>query len=336
MKTPNFATFFKEDGQFYFQFNDDTGKPIFFSHGYQSEKSRDNGIQVVMRNAGEKERYERQQSKKGRHFFLLKSGNNQEIGRSIAFDNEAEMEEKLQMMSGITEDTPIFDAVELPSEKEMERSKSIIAQAENPSSKELPIENMPRYKFSIIYYPDSDVWAIKHDQSGNTRQFKTCDGKLIEAFLKGHLPAEKLRTASVAAGAETQSKPPVREGIPRKQGKAIEEEIEFKLRSFRGEEAQHIAKAGDLGQLEIIPKKGVSISPAAFEAKVVAKPLEGKETVVVAEVKGQKPAYGRFFIPIYEANNLKPGMYRFTVTIHLGKEGEEVHDYSGSSLVMLN
>lgn len=329
------STFF-ENSQYYFLFNDKEGEPIFYSHGYQSERSRDNGIQVAVRNAGEEEHYERQQSKNGQYFFLLKSGNNQEIGRSITFDNEAEMEEKLQLMRDITEKTPIFDAAERAAGQQEEKAKGIVTESEKAAEKELPIENMPRYKFSIIYYPDSDVWIIKHDQSGNSRQFKTCDGQLIEAFLRGHLPIEKPKTAAAAARAEIPLKPTVQEGIPRKQDKAIEEEIEFKLRIFNGEEAQHIVKAGDLIRLEALPKKSVSISPDAFHAKVVAKPLDRKETVVVAEVKDQKPAYDRFLIPIYEANKLAPGMYRFTVKIHQGKEGEEVHDYTGSSLVMLN
>jgi hypothetical protein len=57
---------------------------------------------------------------------------------------------------------------------------------------------------------------------------------------------------------------------------------------------------------------------------------------MVVEFKEQKPAFDRFLIPIYEANRLKPGMYRFTVTIHQGKAGEEEHNYKGSRMVMLN
>jgi hypothetical protein len=340
MKTSKygFATFFKEDGQYYFQFNDKAGLPIFYSHGYQSDRSRDNGIQVAIRNAGEEERYERKESKKGQQFFILKSGNNQEIGRSITFSSIAEMEEKLDVMKGIREDVPIFDMAEPASEKEAEKAKGIVMQAEKKPAKELSVEDAPRYKFSIIYYPDTDLWKIKHDQSESTKQFKTCDGNLIEAFLKAHLPAEKARTAPVPTTDPimTQPKAPIQEGIPRKQSKTAGEEIELKLRNFRGEENEHFVKAGQLSQLEIRPKKRTIISNEAFEAKVTAKSLGDTETVVITEVKGQTPAYGRFLIPIYEANKLKAGMYRFTVNIHQGKEGEEAHDYSGSSLVMLN
>lgn len=331
-----FATFFKEDGQYFFQFNDQKGLPIFYSHGYQSERSRDNGIQVAIRNAGEEERYERKQSKKGQHFFILKSGNNQEIGRSITFNSQSEMEGELNVMKGITKDVPIFDAAELALEKKIVEARSIAESLELPSTKELPIEKLPRYKFSIIYYPDSEMWAIKHDQSGNSKQFKPCDGKLIEDFLKAHLPAEKARALTTTDPAIASPKAPTQEGIPRRKDIAAEEEFELKLRSYRGEEVQHFAKVGNLGQMEILPKKRTTISNEIFEARVTAKPLGGAETVVIAEVKGQTPAYGRFLIPIYEANKLKPGMYRFTVNIHQGKEGEEVHDYSGSSLVMLN
>ncbi len=332
-----FATFFKEDGQYYFQLNDKTGRPIFHSHGYQSERSRDNGIQAVIRNAAEKENYEPQQSKKGRHFFLLKSGNNQEIGRSVSFDSKSEMEEKLDLMMGVTEETPVFELIPPATEKpEGAETEAMAEPAEEASAKELPIENMPRYKFSIIYYPDSGLWNIKHDQSGNTRQLKTCDGKQIEAFLKAHLPLEKVKAALAAEPVIAHPKAPSQEGIPRKEDQSAEEEIELKIRSIQGKEVQHLAGDRNLGQIEALPKRRTTVSSDVYEARVVAKSLESDETVVVSEVKGRKPAYGRFVIPIFEANKLRPGMYRFMVNIHQGEEGKEEHDYSGSRLVMLN
>ncbi|MCB9265222.1 MAG: YegP family protein [Lewinellaceae bacterium] len=325
-----FATFFKEDGKYYFQFNGKDGAPIFFSHGYQSERSRDNGIQVVIRNAADDTSYERQQSKKGEHFFLLRSGNNQEIGRSATFEGKAALEEKLNVMKSIAEDVPVFELAE-----EEAKTRVMEEEPDKPSSRELPIEKMPRYKFSIIYYPDSDVWAIKHDQSGNTKQFKNCDGELIEEFLKAHLPAEKARAALVPGQLLAQPKAPVQEGIPRKADKAVEEEIELKLRNFRGEEAQHFTKAGSLIRLEAQIKGKEFVPEQAYTAKVTARPLEGKEEIMLGEIEEELPRQGRFLIPIYGANNLRPGMYRFSVRIHQGKEGEEEHDYKGSRMVML-
>lgn len=332
-----FASFFKEDGGYFFQFNDKAGQPIFYSHGYQSERSRDNGIQATIRNAGEEKHFEKKKSGKGQYCFILRSGNNQEIGRSITFDTKAEMEEKLNVMKGITEDVPIFSRSEMAAKKEAAQARAVVEPTELFSSRELPIEGLPRYKFSLIYYPDSDVWNIKHDQSGSTRQFKTYDGKRIEEFLKVHLPAEKARAVATSSDpAMAPSRATAQEGIPRKQDKVDEEQIELKLRSFRGEEARHFARTGNLGQLEILPKKERTVRPHVFDAKVTARSVERNETVVIAEVKAQKPAYGRFVIPINEANNLKPGIYRFTVAIHQGEKGEEAHDYLGSSLVMLN
>ena len=331
-----FATFFKDDGMYYFQFNGHDGAPIIFGHGYQSEKSRDNGIQVVIRNAADDAHYERQQTQKGQHFFTLKSGNNQEVGRSATFDTEPEMEEKLKLLKSITGDVPIFDAAGQPEGKAAAELQSVENTALDASNKELSIETLPRYKFSIIYYPDSDVWIIKHDPSGNTKQFKTCDGALIEAFMKAHLPAEKARVLPARESSPAQPKAPAQEVTPQKTDKLTEEKIEMKIRSFQGKEVRYFAKAGDLGQIEISPKQGSMISNKSYEARVIAKSLEDNETVVVSEIKARKPAYGRFVIPIFEANRLHPGMYRFLVTIHQGEKGQEEHDYHGSRMLMLN
>ena len=66
---PGFATFFKEDGLYYFQFNDTAGQPVLFSRGYQSDKSRDNGIKAVIRNASKEQRYETERTKSGKFYF---------------------------------------------------------------------------------------------------------------------------------------------------------------------------------------------------------------------------------------------------------------------------
>ncbi|MFZ4634537.1 MAG: hypothetical protein ACOYNO_10060 [Saprospiraceae bacterium] len=49
-------------------------------------------------------------------------------------------------------------------------------------------ETLLRYKFSVIYYPDSGVWTLKNDFTGHSEQIRTCDGTKIEQFLKTQMP----------------------------------------------------------------------------------------------------------------------------------------------------
>lgn len=49
-----------------------------------------------------------------------------------------------------------------------------------------------RYKFSVIFYPDSGVWALKNDFTGYSEQIRSCDGAKIEQFLKTQLPGSAL------------------------------------------------------------------------------------------------------------------------------------------------
>ena len=187
-----FVTCIKEDGQYSFWFNDEAGRAVLHGREYQFQKSRDRGLRALIRNAGKESQYESLQDKKGRHYFILKGGNQQEIGRSIPFEAEAEMKKTMNLLKGIKQDVPLFDIAGLSAEEAVEEAgaavekepEAIVEAAEENPGKERPAEKLPRYKFSIIYYPDSDVWVIKHDQSGNVKQLKTCDGKQIELFLR--------------------------------------------------------------------------------------------------------------------------------------------------------
>lgn len=83
---------FKNDanGEYYFAYNGDNSKTYLRSEGYTSESGRDNGIQSVIKNAPNDERW-RAKNEDGKYFFVLRAGNNQEIARSCPYDSEAAM-----------------------------------------------------------------------------------------------------------------------------------------------------------------------------------------------------------------------------------------------------
>ena len=74
----------------YFQFLSDDGQAVLNSQGYTDKEARNNGVRSVVSNADNDARYERQ-SADGKHYFILKAGNGQEIARSVTYDNEAGM-----------------------------------------------------------------------------------------------------------------------------------------------------------------------------------------------------------------------------------------------------
>lgn len=341
-----FATFFKEDGLYYFQFNDSLGEPVLFSRGYQSEKSRDNGIKAVIRNAAKEERYELGNTKSGKHFFKIKSGNHQEIGRSPLFGNKSSMEEKRDLLKAVQKDTPVF--------KLAAKETATAAPSPDPPTPKVKassiqrkgeVANLPRYKFSIIYYPDSDIWKIKHDLSGNLKQFKDCNGALIEQFLKSHLPQEKIEKTRAMQESQrkqvaqkplpAQAKTPAKEGIPVKKEKMVQKEIELKIHNRAGEVISNFAQLGNLEHIELNLKAQKQNRPQAYQAQVVAQALDGKEKMIIGEGRGKlQEEGGRILISINQANSLKPGMYRFIASVHQGQKGEEMHAFFGSRLVM--
>lgn len=315
-----FATFYKEDGLYYFQFNDSTGEPIFFSHGYQSEKSRDNGIQVVIRNAGEEEHYERKKASGGQYYFILKSGNHQEIGRSRKFSSEKEREEKLTLLKAVNEEAPVYQAVPPLREKEA------VNENHKEKARREEAKKMPRHKFSIIYYPDSDVWRIIHDLSGDSRQFGSCNGQLIQEFLEAHLPAEKEQ-------APAYPERPAGKNLSPDRRKEIQETIDLIIRNAEGEEISNFATTGQFREMEVLLKEENPLITEPYDAEVKAKSLEDNRTIVIGKVQGREWKDQRVQIPLSRGDMLQPGMYRITVSVDQPEAGRH---YAGSKLIMLD
>jgi len=93
---------FRREGnnQYYFQFLRDDGQVILNSEGYTTEAARDNGVQSVINNSGNADRYETRTNDAGGFYFILKAGNNQEIGRSVTFRNEGSRDGAVTLMQG--------------------------------------------------------------------------------------------------------------------------------------------------------------------------------------------------------------------------------------------
>ncbi|MBK8192161.1 MAG: DUF1508 domain-containing protein [Lewinellaceae bacterium] len=343
-----FEIIFKEDEKYYLQFNDTAGEPLLFGKGYSSEKSCSDGIQAIIRAAGSDEQYDLQETKKGKYFFILKSGNHKEIGRSRTFDRLEELEVQMELLKsinesvpqyGLVDDTPEIETqVEVPEEKAArspmeskekipeENSKTVESPAvvETKPAQPEEAEKMPRYKFSIIYYPDSQVWMLKNDFSDESIKLKTCDGQQIETFLKSQLPPEQQATPPAPAKPEAPAKPAA---APQALKPALEE-LELILRNNQGKQIDGFAKIGSIGKVELSPKIAAGDQDQTFDAKVMAKSLSDNQTVLIGVAYKQNLVDGRLEIPVYGSNSLKQGLYRFTVDINQ----TEPHGSAASSL----
>ena len=87
----------KKDNNFHFQFLTEKGDPILKSQAYADKNACFNGIKSVMKNAGDASRYEKIEEG-GKHYFILKAGNNQEIGRSVAYNSAADADRGIALM----------------------------------------------------------------------------------------------------------------------------------------------------------------------------------------------------------------------------------------------
>jgi uncharacterized protein YegP (UPF0339 family) len=95
-----FHRFFNAVGEeWYFAFNDGSGKTYLRSEGYTTESARDNGIASVIKNAPLEERW-KMIEEDGQFFFALRAGNNQEIARSCPYDNAASRDASWAWVTG--------------------------------------------------------------------------------------------------------------------------------------------------------------------------------------------------------------------------------------------
>ena len=76
-------------GEYRFRLKAANGEKILASEGYKQRGGAENGIQSVRKNASDDARYERKETKSGKHMFNLKGGNGQVIGTSESYNSSA-------------------------------------------------------------------------------------------------------------------------------------------------------------------------------------------------------------------------------------------------------
>lgn len=86
----------EKSGKFYFRLKATNGQNILASEAYEKKAGAENGIQSVIKNAPNDDRFERKESKNGDPYFVLKASNGQVIGKSEMYSSKAAMEKGVQ------------------------------------------------------------------------------------------------------------------------------------------------------------------------------------------------------------------------------------------------
>lgn len=105
-----FELYRDKGGEFRFRLKAGNGQVILASEGYKTKASARNGIDSVRRNGPVDARYERKETKAGKHMFNLKATNGQVIGTSESYESEASRENGIE---SVKKNAPEAEMVEV-------------------------------------------------------------------------------------------------------------------------------------------------------------------------------------------------------------------------------
>ena len=104
-----FECYVDKAGEHRFRLKAGNGEPILASEGYKAKSGCENGIASVQKNGPLDERYERKESANGKHFFALKAGNHEVIGKSEMYESKSSMENGIESVKKNAPTTNIDD-----------------------------------------------------------------------------------------------------------------------------------------------------------------------------------------------------------------------------------
>ncbi len=97
------------NGKFHFNLKAGNGQIILSSEMYESKSACNNGIESVRKNGIDADRFEKRTSSKGDPYFILKAGNNQEIGRSEMYSGDAACQNGIDSVMKNAGDAEVVD-----------------------------------------------------------------------------------------------------------------------------------------------------------------------------------------------------------------------------------
>lgn len=182
---PGFQLFSTEGDHkaYYFCCSDVHGRPFLFSQPYPAIDRADTALQTTLRNASKEKQYKRKKEE-NRYYFLIVSGNGQELARSSSYTASKEMEDKIAYVRQVVASKhPIAHPVAAKEEK-----KQPSQQPQPPSA----VQNKQGFRLDF-YKSDKNggyQGRIEHLISGDNINFKGVSSETINAFVFKYLPGE--------------------------------------------------------------------------------------------------------------------------------------------------
>ena len=96
-------------GEFRFRLKASNGQNILASEGYKTRANCMNGVQSVQKNAPADDRFERVETKSGKHMFNLRAANKQIIGTSQSYESAAARDNGIASVKKNAADAEIDD-----------------------------------------------------------------------------------------------------------------------------------------------------------------------------------------------------------------------------------
>lgn len=104
-----FELYKDKGGEFRFRLKASNGQNILASEGYKQKASATNGIESVMKNAGNDANYERKETKSGKHMFNLLAANKQVIGTSESYESTSARDGGIESVKKNAPDAKVDD-----------------------------------------------------------------------------------------------------------------------------------------------------------------------------------------------------------------------------------
>ncbi len=322
-----FETFHKEnDKLYYFHFNDSNGNAILFSRGYRDSRSRDNTMKKVVKNAPHTDRYLKKRTEEGKHYFYLKTEHGHKIARSMDFDSERVIDSMIKKLSEVDHDLLESDVTEITAPVSQLKPADENKRTELRRRQKMIPEDMPRFRFTLTYYPDSRFWFLKNDFSEeDSMTLPSLEGEKIVQFIHTQMPEWAMSGKEEKSEVRRKSK-----GSPIHK---IKEKLEFKTKD--GRLMRHLIPKNQFSQ--VIMKLGEDIlkgmKAVNCEAKIFAKSLTDHKKMLIGELEDGLPVDGRIEVPVL-AQLLKPGIYRLYAQITLKDEHQDYEEVDGGSQIV--
>jgi uncharacterized protein YegP (UPF0339 family) len=317
-----------KDNMYYFHFNDTKGQAVLYSQAYRDKKSRDHGLQSVLDNIKQSDRYLKHESPEGKHFLVLKAGNNHEIARSREFENRREMTAMLELLSSFDSTTTEEYITEVKLPAKTKSSKSPSKSVSKSTKSKAGAEDLPRFRFNLTYYPDSEIWILKNNFSDeNSITFKELDGEKISTFVQSQIP-EKV----VESKGKSKSKYKV---------KSISAPNEFiralMLKTTDGKLRKRMVSKNKLSQvvMDLADYKPFGQKVVNFDAKVFVESIRDHRKMLIGELIDRLPQEGQLEVPII-SHFLQRGIYRLTAELSIKDEERQLEALDSSQIIMVS